>query len=63
MKEDGEVGENELKPIVKKQKIFVTDGKTHKVLPSNGPVASSLHTLLQWEARLPSLQETEKSLL
>ena len=63
MKEDaGEAGENELKPIVKKQKIFVTDGKTNKVLPSNGPVASSLHTLLQWEARLPSLQETEKKL-
>ena len=42
MKEDaGEAGENELKPIVKKQKIFVTDGKTHKVLPSNGLVASS----------------------
>ena len=59
---DEEDNENELKPLVKKRKIVVTDGNTEKVLPSNGPVASTLHTLLQWEARLPSVQETERKL-
>ena len=54
--------ENELKPPGKKQKIADSDGKTNKFIPLNGPVASTLHTLLQWEARLPSLHETEKRL-
>ena len=54
--------ENELKPPVKKQKIVAIDGNNLKCLPSNGPVVSTLHTLLQWEARIPSLNETEQKL-
>ena len=60
-KED-DVDKNELKPPGEKQKIADIDVEKQKCLPYNGPVASTLHTLLQWEARLPSLDETEKKL-
>ena len=45
---------NTLKPIDR------ATGIQHTTLKVNGPVASTLHTLLQWEAKLPSAREGDK---